>query len=202
MYGYYPKPSKCILITKPDRVDRANEIFKGSGIEAVAEGCKESGISCEGTRHLGAAVGTTDFKRSYVMKKVKDWIQSLVKLSTIAAVEPHAAFSTFTHCLQSQWTFLLAVCPTPPIYFTFEDAIKSVFIKALLKRDVNDRERDMLSSARLGIRHWKANGRVSYCSHQLRVYLCTPSSVDQTPRVRPGPKRTVRRSQKSEIRYR
>src|SRR4051794_21086472 len=47
MYGYFPKPSKCILITKLEHVARANEIFRDSGIDAVAFGCKESGISVE-----------------------------------------------------------------------------------------------------------------------------------------------------------
>ena len=28
LYGYYPKPSKCILLAKPDRLDLALEVFK------------------------------------------------------------------------------------------------------------------------------------------------------------------------------
>ena len=34
MYGYFPKPSKCILVTKPDRIDHARKIFRGSGSSA------------------------------------------------------------------------------------------------------------------------------------------------------------------------
>src|SRR5690349_10705854 len=33
LYGYYPKPKKCILVTKPDRVKRAIEFFKGTSVE-------------------------------------------------------------------------------------------------------------------------------------------------------------------------
>src|SRR5688572_18528845 len=36
----FPKPSKCILLAKPDRVDLALKIFKGSGIDIQTEGAK------------------------------------------------------------------------------------------------------------------------------------------------------------------
>src|ERR1700709_1700537 len=36
-YGYYPKPSKCILIVKPDRLKKANEVFKGTHVEVKVE---------------------------------------------------------------------------------------------------------------------------------------------------------------------
>ena len=62
-YGYFPKPSKCILIVKPDRLERANEIFKGTDVNLQVDGTKDSGveINTTGTRHLGAA-GTEEFK--------------------------------------------------------------------------------------------------------------------------------------------
>ena len=43
------------------------------------EGSKDSGIEINtaGTRHLGAAVGTLDYKRSYVKKKVDGWIETV-----------------------------------------------------------------------------------------------------------------------------
>jgi len=60
MYGYFPKPSRCILLAKPDRVDIARKIFSGSDIDIQTEGAKDSGVEIisNGTRHLGAAVGT------------------------------------------------------------------------------------------------------------------------------------------------
>ena len=70
MYGYYPKPSKCILLAKPERLDEAQRIFKGTGVDVLTEGSKDSGVEvmCEGTRHLGAAVGTESFKTSFIKK--------------------------------------------------------------------------------------------------------------------------------------
>ena len=44
MYGYFPKPSKCILVTKPDRYDLAKKVFKGSGIHVQVEGSKDKAL--------------------------------------------------------------------------------------------------------------------------------------------------------------
>ena len=116
------------------------KVFKGSDIDIQTEGAKDSGVEIisNGTRHLGAAVGTEDFKHSYVKKKVDSWI--------------HAVFAAYTHCLQSQWTFLCRSMPgTPALFEPLEDAIRQVLIPALLRREVSDLERDLISlPARMG----------------------------------------------------
>ena len=71
-YGYYPSPDKCVLVVKPGKVEEANAIFKGTGIAITIEGAKDTGIeiNSQGARHLGAAVGTCEFKKSFISKKV------------------------------------------------------------------------------------------------------------------------------------
>ena len=178
LYGYFPKPSKCILLAKPDRVDLAQKVFKESGIDIQTEGAKDSGVEIitTGTRHLGAAVGTEAFKRSYVMKKVDSWIHCVKTLSTISASEPHAAFSAFTHCLQSQWGFLCRSMPGDPLLFQpLEDVIRTVFLPALLRRDVNDMERDLISlPARMGGMGICKPTEQCLISHTNSVYVCAP----------------------------
>jgi hypothetical protein len=98
VFGYFPKPAKCILVTKPDRVEEAQKYFKNTGVEIVTDGSKATGVEVytEGTRHLGAAIGTQEFKVKFVEKKVAGWIASLEKLSEIAKTErtrpSHTAF--------------------------------------------------------------------------------------------------------------
>ena len=94
----------------------------------------------------------TDFKRSYLMKKIDSWVSAVKKLACIAATQPHAAFATFTQCLQGQWTFLSrTMLDAADLFQPLEEFIRKDFIRALLKRDVNDIERDMLSlPARMG----------------------------------------------------
>jgi hypothetical protein len=123
-------------------------------VDVLINGCKDSGVelNCEGTRHLGAAVGTEDFKTRFVKTKVTNWVQAVEKLAVVAQSQPHAAFASFTHCLQSQWTFLARSMPrTSPLFQPLEDAIRKVLIPALLRRDVTDLERDILGlPARFG----------------------------------------------------
>ena len=60
-YGYLPKPSKTylILIVKnQEYAARARELFK------------DVNITCDGERHIGAVLGTEEFKNNYVKEKV------------------------------------------------------------------------------------------------------------------------------------
>ena len=154
LYGYYPKPSKCILLSKPHLFERAQEIFKDSGVLVQMDGSKDTGVEVisTGTRHLGAAVGTLDFQYEYVQEKIKTWIECIKKLALIANTEPHAAFAAYTHSLQCQWTFLCRTMPGNAQWFEpLEDAIRKIFIPKVFQREVNDLERDLLSlPARLG----------------------------------------------------
>jgi hypothetical protein len=154
IYGYYPKPTKCILLTRPDRLTDANAAFKETGISASVDGSKDSGIeiTTSGTRHLGAALGTTVFKDCYVKKKVDSWIRAVKQLAAISASEPHAAFAALTQCLQGQWTFLSRAMPgISALLQPLEDAIRLTLIPTLLRRSVTDLERDLLSlPARFG----------------------------------------------------
>jgi len=168
IYGYYPKPSKCILLSKPDRVELAKKIFCGSGID----------IQTEGNHHNrnATAVGTEEFKASYVKKKVDSWVQCVKKFSLIAATEPHAAYAAFTHCLQSQWTFLCRTMPgSPSLFQPLEDAIRMLFIPALLRREVNDLERDLISlPARMGGLGISKPTEECLISHTNSLYVSAP----------------------------
>ena len=90
-----------------------------------------------GTCHLGAALGTEEFQKSYVQKKVESWIQCIHTLADIANTEPHAVYTAYTHCLQNNWTFLCRTMPGRSSWFQpLEDAIRQVFIPKIVKRDV------------------------------------------------------------------
>jgi hypothetical protein len=135
-YGYFPKAVKTWLIVKEERLEEAQQIFHGSGVQ----------ITTEGMRHLGAAIGSDDFKSAYIMKKIDGWVDNVERLSVIAKTEPHAAFSAFTRCLQSRWTFVTRTIPNAAKYFEpLEKVIREKFIPALLGREVNDLERELFS---------------------------------------------------------
>ena len=73
-YGYHPNALKTWLIVNDDKLEAATAAFEGTGVN----------ITCQGRRHLGAAVGTRTFVEEYVQHKVADWVVEVERLSLIA----------------------------------------------------------------------------------------------------------------------
>ena len=86
-FGYHPNPAKTWLIVKEDHLDQATNIFGNSGVN----------ITFSGQKHLGAALGSTEFIKKFVKKKVAEWCEEVVCLSTIAKREPQTAYSACLH---------------------------------------------------------------------------------------------------------
>ena len=80
-YGYHSEPSKTVLIVKEDCVVMAKQMFKGCGIQ----------VTSKGEHHLGAVLGTEEFRKSYVKDKVEKWVQDVEQLSEIGKDDPQAA---------------------------------------------------------------------------------------------------------------
>ena len=58
--GYYPEPTKSILVVAPGNVARAKEHFSGLGIRVVT-----------GHRYLGGFLGDVSAEREWLGKKVE-----------------------------------------------------------------------------------------------------------------------------------
>jgi len=82
----FPKGAKTCVIVKPQSLDSAKKIFKGSGIQVTAHG----------QHHLGAAIGSRCFAEEYVAEKVQLWSEEICTLSSFAQTHPHRAYSAFT----------------------------------------------------------------------------------------------------------
>ncbi len=133
-YGYFPKPSKCTLIVKnPEQLKEAHEIFKGLAIN----------ITTDGDRHLGAVIGSTNFKHQYVNEKISAWINDVNKeLSEIAKEEPQSAYIAYTHGLCRRWSYVQRTIPEiSELFIPLEEALRDVFIPSLLGRNINALER-------------------------------------------------------------
>ncbi|KAG0723439.1 hypothetical protein GWK47_042743 [Chionoecetes opilio] len=125
--GYTPNAAKSFLIVKPEHYDGAVNIFSGSGIV----------VTKEGQRHLGAVIGTEEYKKEYVGEKVSEWVHEVDVLSAMAKTEPHAAYAAYTHGLQHRWNFVMRTIPDiSPLLRPLEESIKNTFIPALLRSPV------------------------------------------------------------------
>ena len=78
-FGYFPEPKKSWLIVKSDCFDKAIHVFNDTNIQ----------ITTQGRRHLGAALGTSQFRNEYIMEKMNKWVEELHVLSEIAKIDPH-----------------------------------------------------------------------------------------------------------------
>ena len=86
-YGYFPNPAKTVLILKGKECQpKANILFGPHGIK----------ITTDGERHLGAAIGSKQFKEDYVKAKVDSWILDVKQLASIGEEEPQLAYAAYT----------------------------------------------------------------------------------------------------------
>ena len=136
-YGYFPKPSKTVLILKdPSLYDLAATLFADTGIT----------ITSQGERHLGAVIGKEEFRNQYVSKKITKWCEDITELAEVAKIEPQIALSIFTKSICHRWSYVQRTIEnTSALFSPLEDALRNIFIPSLLGRPVSDLERKILS---------------------------------------------------------
>ena len=108
-WGYLVNGSKCWLIVKPEVEEKAKELF-GNRVN----------ITTKGKRHLGAALGSAEFRDEYSRKLVEDWAKQLEVLCDIAMTQPQAAYTAFVRGFNSKFTYFQRTIPDfgkylPPI---------------------------------------------------------------------------------------
>ena len=136
-YGYFPNAKKTVLIVKSlEFLPTANSLFANTGIK----------ISLEGERHLGAVIGSENFRKEYVSNKVKGWVKDVLDLADIAKEDPQLAYSAYTKGLSHRWTFVQrTIKDISELFNPLEDAITNNLIPALTGRTVSDTEREIIA---------------------------------------------------------
>ena len=97
LYGYHVNKSMCWLIVKSEQMaEKAKQIF-GEFVK----------ITTHGKRHLGAVLGSENYKREYCENLVDTWLNELSNLCTIADTQPQAAYAAYTKGYRSKFTYFL-----------------------------------------------------------------------------------------------
>ena len=132
-FGYYVTEDKSWLIVKNENLlNEAQQIFSNSDIK----------FTSVGKRHLGAAIGSSDFRKVYATEKVDNWYMEISKLSEFAKAQPHAAYSAFYHGEVHKFTSFLITIPGLQEYIKpLDDLIKNEFIRTLLQAIITDQDR-------------------------------------------------------------
>ena len=157
-FGYHVKPKKSWLILKdPARFDECSKIFESSPIN----------ITIAGKRHLGAAIGTTQFKDDYISEKVQRWTANIETLAKIAKSQPHAAYAAYIHGEQHKYTYFKRTLIDISDNLTqLDEAIDNLLIPTLFGCELNENERDIISlpvkKGGLGMRKVAENCEQSY----------------------------------------
>ena len=71
-------------------------------------------LATYGQRHLGAAIGTSNFRAQYAAVKFMKWWNKLHRLADFAKTQSHAAYSSFKHGILSQYTYFMRMIPGKP----------------------------------------------------------------------------------------
>ena len=79
---------------KPNNLEEARIIFEGTGVQ----------ITTEEERHLGAVIGSEEYKRGYVNEAVEEWVSEVSSLSQIATTQPQAAYTCYVAGYQHKLT--------------------------------------------------------------------------------------------------
>ena len=80
-FGYIVNGAKSWLIVKASELaESAKKVFGD-----------EVNITLEGRRHLGAVIGSKEFKDQYCQEKVDKWLREMESLAEISKSQPHAA---------------------------------------------------------------------------------------------------------------
>ena len=124
--GYFPEPSKSILIVHPSQVDKARLKFQSLGLKVKT-----------GHRYLGGFIGDSDSEARHISSQVLAWTEAVKQLATVAADYPQAAYSGMQRSLQQEWQFMQRVSSLatndPNTYSPLENAIRNTFVKELLQ---------------------------------------------------------------------
>ena len=157
-YGYHVNEGKSWLILKnPNDLELAHQIFADSHIN----------MTTTGKRHLGAALGSNDFKTDYINEKVSTWCEEINNLAEIAKSQPHAAYSAYIHGQQHKYRyFMRTINNIQDQLKPLDDAITNILIPAITGFEVNESDRELLAlpvkSGGMGIEIINQNSNEEY----------------------------------------
>lgn len=132
-WGYFPEPSKSVLVVKPNQETEAKTLFSDLKVSIVTS-----------HRFLGGVIGTKDAKINFVKEKVAMWVDCIKKLSNAAVKSPQAAYTSFTKSLQAEWIFTQrVVADATDEYNDLFSTIRQYFTPSLFGHETNDIENDL-----------------------------------------------------------
>ena len=167
--GYYPEPSKSILVCRTGDRPRARRVLEEFNF-----------LHREGTRYIGGFIGTQEARDEWLEPKLETWKLGIKSLARAAKRYPQTAYAGLTQSLQSEWTYLQRVVPNIADSFTpIERAIATEFLPALFEGEPPERRITQLPvrMAGLGILDPELN-----CNRHYMVSVAMTQAVSDSLR--------------------
>jgi hypothetical protein len=120
-FGYFPEPSKSILIVRAHNRTRAKSSFDDLSFKVQTGSC-----------YLGGYIGSKADRELWVQEKVTFWTSAVTDLAFAALSHPQTAFAGLQKSLQHKWQYIQRVIDDiGDCFFNIEAAIADVFLPAL-----------------------------------------------------------------------
>jgi hypothetical protein len=120
-YGYYPEPSKSILVVPQHNLEAAREAFPDFGFKVTT-----------GNRYLGGFIGEDEALRAWLRVKTEAWEEAVSDLASVAPNFPQTAYSGLQKSLQQEWQFVQRVTKgIGPEFQNVELALSRTFLPTL-----------------------------------------------------------------------
>jgi hypothetical protein len=135
--GYFPEPSKSLLISRPEEQAQARQSLSEFDFTFV-----------DGHRYVGGFIGTRAARDAWLESQLDTWLHGVAKLSQVALRFPQTAYAGLAKSLQSEWQYLQRVLPNAgPAFAPVEEALATQFLPALLQEpeEIGPSFRDLLA---------------------------------------------------------
>jgi hypothetical protein len=124
--GYFPEPSKSILICRPADQDAARMNLSDFDFQYR-----------DGHRYVGGFIGTNEARTQWLEPMIADWVFGIKQLAKAAQRFPQAAYAGLAKSLQMEWQYLQRVLPHAGTSFLpIEEALAESFLPQLLQEPV------------------------------------------------------------------
>jgi hypothetical protein len=142
-YGYYPEPSKSILIVPQKNLVAAQAAFKDFEFTITT-----------GNRYLGGYIGEKESLVLWLREKVAYWTEAVKELASVAGPFPQSAYAGLQKSLQQEWQFVQRVIKGIGEEFTdVQKAISEIFLPALCSDTLDKKDDVRLLLQSLPVKH-------------------------------------------------
>ena len=129
-FGYYPEPSKSIIIVKETDVSLATDFFSDLQFKAMT-----------GSRYLGRFIGDVLGGNHWLSKKTESWWEVIDKLSQSAKNYPQSSYTALQKSLQCEWSFIHRVVSGVENQFqSVQNAIEKKFLPEIFNESLEDED--------------------------------------------------------------